>query len=50
MAKKPAIEVGDELLLKVDVVRVDEHDTGGFVEVSTNIDLVYTSFGSCRGG
>lgn len=29
--KKPAIEVGDELLLKVDVVRVDEHDGGGTV-------------------
>jgi hypothetical protein len=24
--------------------------TGSFVEVSTSIDLVYTSFGSCKGG
>jgi hypothetical protein len=35
MAKKPAtIEVGDDLLLKVDVVRVDEHGVGGTVTPS----------------
>jgi hypothetical protein len=31
MAKKPAIEVGDELHLRVDVVRVDEHELGDTV-------------------
>jgi hypothetical protein len=31
MAKRPEIEVGDELLLKVGVVRVDEHDAGDTV-------------------
>ena len=32
MAKKPtAIEVGDELRLKIDVVRIDEHEFGDTV-------------------